>query len=126
MERQLKKKYKNLAQDSSLFYSCRNNVATISIEHNGMKHFIDLIVNGDKAIYDLSGNSFSSEELRELYSSSDELYADINNGILIEENSNWFSLYLDGKYTPETIIEVSEIEEWSDNDLIEFIEEHTK
>ena len=118
--------YGNPEQDSSLFFGIDEYGATLEIKYKNKNYIIDLIVRNPADIRDEDGVPFSAEELRERFNTTKELYEAINNGDVEEIYDTWFTVYVNGKHTEETIYRISEFKEWTDEDIYNFLDEFEK
>ena len=115
--------YGNPKQDSSLFFGMNEYGATLEIGYKNKNYIIDLIVRNPADIRDEDGVQFSPEELRETFKSTKELYEAIQDGIIEEVYTTWFTVYVNGEHTEEIIYQISEFKEWTDEDIYEFLDE---
>lgn len=128
LNRFLKKHYDNPLQDCSLFFDFSEIAATLSVEYQGKHYDIDLVASTEFDIRERSnGERLYARELREMYSSTEELYKELDkeeDSSLEEMYSNRFTIFVNGEEYPDKVLyEVEELENWSDGNIIYILDD---
>lgn len=117
----------NPNQNNSLFFFQGDVPATLDVMLvNGERYEFLARVEGEKKIY--KGKDRVDLDLATMYSNDEELNNDIQNDILEIENNNWFGIFIihnNEEYSTEDIIySLEELNDYSDQDLLDLIKEN--
>lgn len=129
MKRIIKKTLKNENQNDVFFFLEGETAATMEIQYENKTYEILVIADGEKVLYNNKDEKIN-DDLKCIYKSDKKLNEALADEKLIIVNSNWFYLLIkhNGKtYKSEDYIySLKELEEFSDLDIIELIEETIK
>lgn len=117
----------NPNQNDSLFFFQGDVPATLNVVLVNEERYEFLArVEGEKKIY--KGKDRVDLDLSTMYSNDEELNNDIQNDILEIENNNWFGIFIihnNEEYSTEDIIySLEELNEYTDQDLLDLIKEN--
>ena len=112
--------------DSLFFFQGDIPVVLEVVLVNGERYEFLARVEGEKKIY--KGKDRVDLDLATMYSNDEELNNDIQNDILEIENNNWFGIFIiynSEEYSTEDIIySLEELNEYTDQDLLDLIKEN--
>lgn len=117
----------NPNQNDSLFFFQGDVPATLNVVLVNEERYEFLArVEGEKKIY--KGKDRVDLDLSTMYSNDEELNNDIQNDILEIENNNWFGIFIihnNEEYSTEDIIySLEELNDYTDQDLLDLIKEN--